>query len=100
MRFRHFLYIIKPRFLSKWDRIYLQGVRVRYDTCNYTDEYHNFNDQYIISKISKNDKTGNIDIEFLHNKKDFINVLRGTYSGGGTIGKLLLVSNQLIFYIR
>tara|TARA_A100001037_G_scaffold67550_1_gene59972 strand:+ start:1121 stop:8908 length:7788 start_codon:yes stop_codon:yes gene_type:complete len=76
-----------PVHLSVGDRVYMQDVTMHYDNCNYADSYINFNDTYYtITKITHNDSTGNVDIEFPHGKTDFSTSCGGTYSHGGSIG--------------
>ena len=85
----HTFYVsIKPPVhLKVGDRIYLQGVVMQYDSCEYTDSYIDFNDEYYtLTKVSHNDDTGNVDIEFPHKKTNFSTKCGGTYAYGGSIG--------------
>lgn len=78
-----------PVSLKVGDRVYLQDMNMTYEWCNNVDQHNDFNHEfYIISKLTKNDKTGNIDIQFPHNREDFNKICGGTYASGGSIGKV------------
>jgi hypothetical protein len=83
-----------PVHLKVGDRVYMQGVVMQYDNCEYTADYIDFNDAYYtITKVSHNDSTGNVDIEFPHEKTNFSTECGGTYAYGGSIGMAPELSN-------